>query len=76
MCRVLRPFLPPALAVGRVVLSFEFHVRRSHRDHAGRAVVRRRFPHEHVGAVSPANVFRRVHHHIAGKQELHYRYSE
>lgn len=67
MCRVLRPLLPPALAVGRVALPFEFHVRRSHRDHAGRAVVRRCFRYQHVGAVSSTYVLRRVHDHIAGR---------
>jgi len=66
MCRVLRTRLPPALAVGRVLLPAEFHVWRSHCHCASCAAVFRRFRHQHVGAIPSANVFRRVHADTTG----------
>jgi len=66
MCSFLRTRLPQALAVGRVLLPAEFHVRRSHCHRAGRAALCRRFRHQHVGAIPTTNVFRRVHADTAG----------
>jgi len=66
MCRVLRTHLPPAFAVGRVLLPAEFHVRRGHCHCAGCSAVYCRFRHQHVGATPSANVFRRVHADTTG----------
>jgi len=66
MCRVLLTLLPPALAVGRVLLPAEFHVRRSHCHCSVRAAVFRRFRHQHVGAIPAANVLRRVYADTTG----------
>jgi len=66
MCCVLRTRLPPALAVGRVMLSVEFHIRRSHCHRTGRTTVRRRFRHQYISAIPAANVFRRLHAYTTG----------
>lgn len=66
MCRFLLTLLPPALAVGRVLLPAEFHVRRSHCHRTGHAAVCRSFIQQHVGAIPAANVFRRVHADTTG----------
>jgi len=66
MCRVLRTHLPPALAVGRVMLSVEFHIWRSHCHRTGRTAIRRRFRHQYISAVSTANVLRRLHAYTTG----------
>lgn len=70
MRRILRAFLSPSAAIRRVVLPVMFHLRRSHRGRAGRAVVCRRLRHKRVGAVSPALVFRPVHIDTTGKYIL------